>query len=258
MIILKNLLIIFIVVVILIMALKYIWKSTVKEGFEIKKSTKSQDCDFQAGFKWENYLYLFKGPQVIKYNLETKMREDKDFIKNMFPELDFIDDIDTVFPWNNKVYFFKGDKVAIYNMFTKTQDKIGKITDDFKIELQDKKNQDLFSSDLDSAIPWNKDKVYFFKGDKYLKYDMKDKIVERGYPFDINNPNTVTDWRNLNDHYITNACAGINMNTMPFSDTSEPVAYFFNDKNNHAIYDLKKEDVVEQELDNEVLFPNMT
>jgi hypothetical protein len=42
-----------------------------------------------------------------------------------------------------------------------------------------------FASGIDSAVEWGNGKVYFFRGDQYLRYDINANRVDAGYPLSI-------------------------------------------------------------------------
>lgn len=42
-----------------------------------------------------------------------------------------------------------------------------------------------FADGLDTAVNWGNGKIFFFKGSRYVRYDMTDDRVDDGYPLDI-------------------------------------------------------------------------
>jgi hypothetical protein len=48
-------------------------------------------------------------------------------------------------------------------------------------------------SNVDAVFRWSGNKIYFFKDNQYLRYDMSTNKVDQGYPRTINS----TNWKNL-------------------------------------------------------------
>src|SRR5664279_3424675 len=51
-----------------------------------------------------------------------------------------------------------------------------------------------FQDGIDAAVEWPNGKVYFFKGSKYIRYDIAANRVDAGYPLDI-----VQTWGGFSD-----------------------------------------------------------
>ncbi|XP_030841702.1 matrix metalloproteinase-17 [Strongylocentrotus purpuratus] len=88
-------------------------------------------------------------------------------------------DISSAFMWSRNFYFTKGDQYYLYN-----------------IDLQvSRKPQPLshwngFPSDsVDAAFQWANDRIYFFKGSEYYRFNDNTTAVDEGYPI-----NTAIGW----------------------------------------------------------------
>jgi hypothetical protein len=80
-----------------------------------------------------------------------------------------------------KAYFFKGERYVRYDVATNKADPdypqpIAGHWPGFPPE---------FEKGIDAEVMWNNGKVYFFKGDQYLRYDIASDKVEAGYPQSI-------------------------------------------------------------------------
>jgi hypothetical protein len=80
---------------------------------------------------------------------------------------------------------------------------------------------------VDAAVPWNNGKIYFFKGSQYIRYDVKGRKADPGYPKPI-----ADDWPGV---WAEGIDAGIQW--------SDDVAYFF--KGNQYMKYRVKENKVE-------------
>ncbi len=103
-------------------------------------------------------------------------------------------------PHNNKVYFFKDDKYIRYNISNRKVDagypkKIAQAWSGFPSNFQ---------NGVDAAITWpTNNKIYFFKGNKYLRYDTNNHSVDPGYPKLIKNA-----WRQFPNSFQNGISAG--------------------------------------------------
>ncbi len=135
-----------------------------------------------ACLNWGNgKAYLFSEGQYIRYDLASRTT-DKGYplitskIWN-FPG-GFNHDIDAAINWGNgKAYFFKGDEYIRYDMST------GKVDKGYPVKISKYwKIPNYFTSDLDAAMNYGNGKAYFFKGNKYIRYDIATDKVDEGYP----------------------------------------------------------------------------
>jgi hypothetical protein len=99
--------------------------------------------------------------------------------------------ITSIWP-TGKAYFFKGSQYVRYDVKTDKADPdypqpIAGHWPGFPPE---------FESGIDAEVMWNNGKVYFFKGDQYLRYDIASDKVDAGFPQPI-----VAHWPGLwSDH----------------------------------------------------------
>src|SRR5262249_12585972 len=95
----------------------------------------------------------------------------------------FADSIDAaVFLGNGKVFFFKGDKYLRYDV------NADKVDSGYPLAIADNwpgMGEAGFADSIDVAVNWGNGKVFFFKGDKYARYDIATGKVEQGYPLPI-------------------------------------------------------------------------
>jgi hypothetical protein len=97
-----------------------------------------------------------------------------------FTEAGFADSINTAINWGNgKLFFFKGDKYLRYDIVN------DKVDDGYPLSIADKWPgfaKAGFADSISAAVNLGNGKVYFFKGDKYLRYDIAKDKVDDGYP----------------------------------------------------------------------------
>jgi hypothetical protein len=137
-------------------------------------------------------VYFFSGARCVAYDRSA----DKAFagddespsasIAAWSPSLaasGFGADIDAAVNWGNgKIYFFRQDKYVRFDIKSKSVDT------GYPLLIRDQwtgMSAAGFDRDLDCAVNWGNGKVYFFKGDKYVRYDVKLDKVDDGYPMSI-------------------------------------------------------------------------
>jgi hypothetical protein len=81
----------------------------------------------------------------------------------------------------NKVYLFEEDKYYLYNIINNKKD------DDYPMPFGGQSYWPGIPNGIDAALnhPFNSDKIYFFKGDKYWRYDFKNNSLDNGYPLEL-------------------------------------------------------------------------
>jgi hypothetical protein len=134
---------------------------------------------------WGNgKAYFFKGNRYIRYDIATD-KADPGYPKNIdsgtWPGMIFTDGIDAVVNWGNgKAYFFSGNRYIRYDVATD------------KADPGYPKNIDsgtwpglIFTDGIDDTVNWGNGKAYFFKGSRYIRYDMKTDRADPGYPKNI-------------------------------------------------------------------------
>lgn len=142
-----------------------------------------------AAVNWGNgSLYIFKGDQYLRYDIANDRMADgyPQSIAAKWPgfaEAGFDQDLDCAVAWGNgKAFFFKGDRYLRYDMAADRTD------DGYPLRIADNWPGFAgagFASDLQSALDWGNGKAYFFKGDRYLRYDIAGDQTDDGYPLPI-------------------------------------------------------------------------
>ncbi len=148
--------------------------------------------DIDAAFSWKgNVVYLFKGSEYVRFNMKkNKVTKGPKKIATNWKgwPASWAGGVDAAFNWGGgRIYFFKGNQYIRYD-----RDK-GKV---------DKGPKNIsgnwggwpasWADGVDSAINFENGRIYFFKGNKYLRYDKSSNKVDKG-PKVINYRN----WRGL-------------------------------------------------------------
>jgi uncharacterized protein involved in tellurium resistance len=131
------------------------------------------------------YIYFFKGDQYIRSTIKTK-KVSAGYpkpIKGNWKDL-WETGIDACVTIGDYVYFFKGNECLKYGA-TKAVPLHGfegpkPIQHYFP---------GLWADGIDAAVSWHdetrehlKDKIYFFKGHQYMRFDIGNNCVDKGYP----------------------------------------------------------------------------
>jgi serine/threonine protein kinase len=126
--------------------------------------------------------YLFKGKEYIQYDVADR-RPDVGYPKPIAGNWPGIwpDGIDAAVVWNNgKIYFLKGSEYIRFDIQSKRSDFSypSPIVDMWP---------GVWSSNIETIFtnqwpPQLSDKAYFFKDGQYIRYDMVEDKVDRGYP----------------------------------------------------------------------------
>jgi hypothetical protein len=133
-------------------------------------------------------LYFFKRDTYIRYDVESDKVDDGYplSIADNWPgmrETGFADSIDAALNWENgKVYFFKGDKYVRYDL------EADKVDDGYPLAIADNwrgMGDAGFGGSIDAAVNWLNGGIYFFKGDRYVRYNIAADKVDDGYPLVI-------------------------------------------------------------------------
>lgn len=130
--------------------------------------------------------YLFKGDEYLRYDIK------KDTMDSGYPKK--IKDkwgnwpasftsVDAVVLWPNRaIYFFKGDEYIRYSI------EDDRVENGFprKITASWGSWPTIFEGGVDAALLSEyRDKIYFFKDESYIKFDLNNARVDNGYPIDI-------------------------------------------------------------------------
>jgi hypothetical protein len=158
-------------------------------------------------------LYLFKGPDYLRIDqqrnqVDTPVRSIAEAWGG-FAEAGFADGLDAAVNWGNgKAYFFRGDSYIQYDI-------AGDQVDDGHPQPIAGNwpgfDEAGFGDGVDAAINWGNGKVYFFRGDVYLRYSVG-VAVDEGYPQAI-----VDGWPGFGDAGFADAvdAAWIKLTTTP-------------------------------------------
>jgi len=142
-----------------------------------------------AGANWGNgKVYFFKGDRYIRYTAKPDMEEDlmgyradpgypKPIDEKNWPGIPW-KNIDAVVVMDNgKACFFKGGEFIQYDIQADRADQ------GFPQPINEQTWPGLVWTDgIDAAVNWGNGKIFFFKGNKYLRYDITKKSVDSGYP----------------------------------------------------------------------------
>ena len=140
-----------------------------------------------AFYRGKGRAYFFAGDQYYRY-VELNNAVDPGYPKPIagnwpgLSEAGFGADIDAAVNWGNgKVYFFKGNQYLRYDLASDKADPDypKPITGNWPGLAGG------FETGIDAAVNYGNGKVYFFKGDKYVRIDLNSKSVDAGYPKDI-------------------------------------------------------------------------
>ena len=148
---------------------------------------------YDAMVNWGNSkAYFLEGNIYSRYNIE-KDQFDSNYPRKMtqffwpglWEELAEGQGIDAAVNWGNgKVYLFRGDEYIQYDKATDQSDpgypkKIMPATwPGLWEELAE-------GQGIDAAVNWGNGKVYLFRGDEYIRYDLKGQKADPGYPKSI-------------------------------------------------------------------------
>ncbi len=142
-----------------------------------------------AAVNWGNgKAYFFKGGQYVRYDIKAD-RVDPGYPKpinnDTWPGVPWFDGIDAAVNWGNgKAYFFKGGQYVRYDI------KADRVDPGYPKPI----NNDTWPGvpwfdGIDAAVNWTNGKAYFFKGNSYIRFDLKADRTDHGYPKPINNEN---------------------------------------------------------------------
>jgi hypothetical protein len=137
-------------------------------------------------------VYMFFNQQYLRYDRGND-RADEGYPLSIgdhwpgFSAAGFDTGVDAGIDWGNgKAYFFKGSQYLRYDI---AQDKV---EDGYPLPIGGQWpgfTEAGFDSGIDTCINWGDGNAYFFKGDKYLRYNIAQDKVDAGYPL-----NTAEFW----------------------------------------------------------------
>jgi type 1 glutamine amidotransferase len=140
-----------------------------------------------AAVNWGNgKAYFFKGGHYIRYDIRTD-RVDPGYPKPInsetWPGLPWTDGIDAAVNWGNgKAYLFKGTQ------YVRIDIQADRVEQGYPKEIYGPNWQGVpWADGIDAAVNWKNGKAYLFRGNQYVRIDIKADRVDSGYPKPINN-----------------------------------------------------------------------
>lgn len=136
---------------------------------------------------WGNgKVYFFKGSQYLRYDTKADKVDPgypKPINNETWPGLPWTDGIDAAVNWyNGKAYFFKGSQYVRYDL------KADRVDPGYPKPINNETWPGVpWTEGIDAAVNWRNGKVYLFKGDSYVRFDIKADRTDPGYPKPINN-----------------------------------------------------------------------
>lgn len=172
--------------------------------------------------------YFVLGAQYVRYDAAS------DSVDSGYPkpiagnwlgcaEIGFQDGLDAAAEWPaEKVYFFKGNQYARYDI------RANRIDAGYPLLIGDQWagfSAAGFDGGVDAAVHWGNGKAYFFKGNRYLRYDIAADRVDDGFPQSV-----ADGWSGFHD-------AGFDSGVNAAVNWGDGKAYFFKD-DKYLRYDL--------------------
>ena len=156
------------------------WRGFAEAGF---------DGGIDAAVNWGNgKVYVFRGDRYLRYDIAAD-RVDPDYPRSIgenwrgFAEAGFDGGIDAAVNWGNgKVYVFRGDRYLRYDIAA------DRVDPDYPRSIGENWRgfaEAGFDGGIDAAVNWGNGKVYVFRGDRYLRYDIAADRVDPDYPHPI-------------------------------------------------------------------------
>lgn len=144
--------------------------------------------DIDAAINWGNGLaYFFKGKEFVEINLNTnKSSGVKKINKKNWPGFENFRKIDAAENLDQGLaYFFSGNQFLVYDVEKKRPLAGYPRT----IKNEDFPGLEKFAggaSNFDAVINWGNGKVYFFKADEYIRFDIKSHKADLDFPRPLN------------------------------------------------------------------------
>lgn len=172
--------------------------------------------------------YFVLGAQYVRYDAASDSVDPgypKPIAGNWlgFADIGFQDGVDAAAVWpDGKVYFFKGNQYARYDS------RANRIDTGYPLLIGDQWAgfpAAGFDSGVAAAVNWGNGKAYFFKGNRYLRYDIAGDQVDDGFPMSI-----ADGWPGFHD-------AGFDSEVNAAVNWGDGKAYFFQ-ADKYLRYDL--------------------
>jgi len=142
----------------------------------------AQSPSRMTGGSWANgKACFFRNSQYIRFDL-TNGRADPGYPKPIdgmtWPGLPWSGDIDALVPWGNgKAYLFKGSHYVCFDI------KSDRVDPGYPKPIDAVTWPGLtWTSGIDAAVNFGNGKVYLFKGEQYVRFDIPANRVDPGYP----------------------------------------------------------------------------
>jgi len=139
-----------------------------------------------AAVEWDNgKAYFFRGNRYVRYDIKAD-RVDPGYPKPIngetWPGVPWTDGIDAAVNWGNgKAYFFRGNQYVRYDI------KADRVDPGYPKPINGETWPGVpWMDGIDAAVNWGNGKAYFFRGNQYVRYDIKADRVDPGYPKPIN------------------------------------------------------------------------
>ncbi|HEY1065036.1 MAG TPA: hemopexin repeat-containing protein [Pirellulales bacterium] len=135
-----------------------------------------------AAVRWNNgKVFFFFGGQYVRFDFPSD-QTDPGYPKPIGPEtwpgVPFTHGIDAALLWKDgKMFLFKGSQYIRFDIMT------DKVDPGYPKPIAGNWPGLPFTDGIDSAVLWNNGKkVFFFKGDQYVRFDVDADKVDEGYP----------------------------------------------------------------------------
>jgi hypothetical protein len=138
---------------------------------------------FDTCFKWgDDIIYFFKGGLYTRYSIKDQqcLSGYPRNIQGNWPGLPYMSIDAAVYYPNGKAYFFHGTNYVRYDM------KADKADENYPMDIAGQWHG-VYANGIDSVCTWPRaaNKLYFFKGNQYIRYDFNADKVDDGYPQDF-------------------------------------------------------------------------
>lgn len=150
--------------------------------------------DIDAAVNWgDGKAYFFAGSQYIRFDIargEADPGYPKPINDRTWPGL-WPDGVDAAINWGDgKVYFFRDGHYIRYDIARDRADP------GYPYPVSDEYWPGLSQlGRIDSAVNWGNGKAYFFNGSRYVRYDVRAGLPDRGYPKIVNAGTWPGVWR---------------------------------------------------------------
>jgi hypothetical protein len=142
-----------------------------------------------AALNWQNgKVYFFRGAHYVRYDVSSDKVDEgyplriADHWRRM-RKAGFARGLDAAVNWGNgKVYFFRAAQYVRYDVSS------DKVDEGYPLPIAGNwpgMAEAGFADHIDAVLPWDGGKVYFFREDQYVRYDVASDKVDDGYPLSI-------------------------------------------------------------------------